>query len=142
MRLRLLDDIEIGERTLGKGTYLYAEMSGFGSQRVKGSVTSLLAGDEIVKVSLSLYDTDGLEGLYVPRSSFRETATDVASTAMSGNMSVSGGMDNTFTQWGVQAINNAYQRTANAISKNIRKNKAKLKYGTFVYLVNTAEKDN
>ena len=142
VRLRLLDDIEIGERTLGKGTYLYAEMSGFGSQRVKGSVTSLLAGDEIVKVSLSLYDTDGLEGLYVPRSSFRETATDVASTAMSGNMSVSGGMDNTFTQWGVQAINNAYQRTANAISKNIRKNKAKLKYGTFVYLVNTAEKDN
>lgn len=142
VRLRLLDDIEIGDRTLDKGTYLYAEMSGFGSQRVKGSVTSLLAGDEIVKVSLSLYDTDGLEGLYVPRSSFRETATDVASSAMSGNMSVSGGMDNTFTQWGVQAINNAYQRTANAVAKNIRKNKAKLKYGTRVYLVNTAEKNN
>lgn len=43
---------------------------------------------------------------------------------------------------GSQAINNAYQRTANALSKNIRKNKAKLKYGTFVYLVNSREKKN
>lgn len=141
VRLRLLDDIEIDETTLVKGSYLYAEMSGFGNQRVKGSVTSILVHDELVKVSLSLYDTDGLEGLYVPKSSFRETANEVASSAMSGNMSVNNnGNDNTFSQWGIQAINNAYQRTANAISKNIRKNKAKLKYGTYVYLVNSKEK--
>ena len=38
--------------------------------------------DELIKVSLSLYDTDGLEGLYVPGSSFRETTKDVASGAM------------------------------------------------------------
>lgn len=141
VRLRLLDDIEIDETTLVKGSYLYAEMSGFGSQRVKGNVTSILVHDELVKVSLSLYDTDGLEGLYVPKSSFRETANEVASSAMSGNMSVNNnGNENTFSQWGIQAINNAYQRTANAISKNIRKNKAKLKYGTYVYLVNSKEK--
>lgn len=143
VRLRLLDDIEINEVTLKKGSYLYAEMSGFGGQRVKGYVTSILVHDELVKVSLTLYDTDGLEGLYVPKSSFRETANEVASSAMSGNMSVNNsGETNAFSQWGIQAINNAYQRTANAISKNIRKNKAKLKYGTFVYLVNSKEKKN
>lgn len=143
VRLRLLDDIEINEVTLKKGSYLYAEMSGFGGQRVKGNVTSILVHDELVKVSLTLYDTDGLEGLYVPKSSFRETANEVASSAMSGNMSVNNnGETNAFSQWGIQAINNAYQRTANAISKNIRKNKAKLKYGTFVYLVNSKEKKN
>ena len=141
VRLRLLDDIEIGEVTLAKGSYLYAEMSGFGGQRVKGNVSSILVNDDLVKVSLTIYDTDGLEGLYVPKSSFRETANDVASSAMSGSMSINNGSsDNTFSQWGIQAINNAYQRTANAISKNIRKNKAKLKYGTFVYLVNASEK--
>ena len=59
-----------------------------------------------------------------------------------GGMSVNERSNNTFTQWGVQAINNAYQRTANAIAKNIKKNKAKLKYGTFVYLVNSQEKKN
>jgi len=35
----------------------------------------------------------------------------------------------------MQAIQNAYQRTSNALSKAVKKNKAKLKYGTFVYLV-------
>ena len=73
VRLRLLDDVEINETVVPKGSYLYATMSGFGNQRVKGSVKSILVDDELVKVSLSLYDTDGLEGLYVPGSTFRET---------------------------------------------------------------------
>lgn len=37
-------------------------------------------------------------------------------------------------------MTNAYQKTSNAISKAIKKNKVKLKYGTFVYLVNGKEK--
>lgn len=143
VRLRLLDDIEIGSVVMPKGSYIYAIMSGFGSQRVKGSVKSLLYKDELIKVSLSIYDTDGLEGLYVPSSSFRETSKEVASSAMSGNISMNqGSYDNSLAQWGMQAIQNAYQRTTNAISKSIKKNSAKLKYGTFVYLVNGKEKNN
>lgn len=142
VRLRLLDDVEINETVVPKGSYIYAIMSGFGSQRVKGNVKSILVDDELVKVSLSLYDTDGLEGLYVPGSSFRETAQDVASGAMSGTMSLNNGTTgNSFSQWGMQAVQNAYQRTSNAISKAIKKNKAKLKYGTHVYLVNSREKN-
>lgn len=143
VRLRLLDDIEIGSVVMPKGSYIYAIMSGFGSQRVKGSVKSLLYKDELIKVSLSIYDTDGLEGLFVPSSSFRETSKEVASSAMSGNISMNqGSYDNSLAQWGMQAIQNAYQRTTNAISKSIKKNSAKLKYGTFVYLVNGKEKKN
>lgn len=137
VRLRLLDDVEIGEAVLKSGTYLYATMNGFGSQRVKGKVQSVLVDDRLVKVNISLYDTDGLEGLYVPESSFRETSKDVASGAVTGNMSLnSGSYGNSLSQWGMQAIQNAYQKTSNAIGKTIKKNKAKLKYGTFVYLVN------
>ena len=143
VRLRLLDDVEIDGKVVSKGSYLYATMSGFGSQRVKGSIKSLLVEDELVKVNLSLYDTDGLEGLYVPSSSFRETTQDVASNALSSTMSINNGnAGNSFAQWGMQAIQNAYQRTSNALSKAVRKNKAKLKYGTFVYLVNGREKRN
>ena len=143
VRLRLLDDVEIDGKVVPKGSYLYATMSGFGSQRVKGSIKSLLVEDELVKVNLSLYDTDGLEGLYVPSSSFRETTQDVASNALGSTMSINNGSTgNTFAQWGMQAIQNAYQRTSNALSKAVRKNKAKLKYGTFVYLVNGREKRN
>lgn len=141
VRLRLLDDVEIGELVVPKGAYLYATMSGFGSQRVKGIIKSLMVADELVKVSLALYDTDGLEGLYVPGSTFRETTQDVASSALGSNVSMNNGTGgNSFTQWGMQAVQNAYQRTSNAISKSVKKNKAKLKYGTFVYLVNDKER--
>ena len=37
---------------------------------------------------------------------------------------------------GIQAVNNAFNKTSNAISKAIKKNRANLKYGTFVYLIN------
>lgn len=141
IRLRLLDDVEIGELVVSKGAYLYATMNGFGSQRVKGNVKSLMVADELVKVNLSIYDTDGLEGLYVPSSTFRETSKDVASSALGSNVNMNNGTTgNSFTQWGMQAVQNAYQRTSNAISKSVKKNKAKLKYGTFVYLVNDKEK--
>ena len=143
VRLRLLDDVEINETVVKSGSYLYAIMSGFSSQRVKGTINSVLVNDEIIKVSLSLYDTDGLEGLYVPSSSFRETSKDVASGAFNNNMSMNtGGNGNSLTQWGMQAIQNAYQKTSNAISKNIKKNKVNLKYGTFVYIINSQEKRN
>ena len=140
VRLRLLDDIEINDVVVSKGSYLYATMSGFGSQRVKGNVQSIMVDDDIVKVSLALYDTDGLEGLYVPSSQFRETTKDVGSGALSNTSSLTNSSTtsgNSLATWGAQTITNAVQKTSNAISKAIKKNNAKLKYGTFVYLINS-----
>ena len=140
VRLRLLDDVEINEHVVKRGSYLYATMSGFSSQRVKGNINSIMVDDELVKVNLSLYDTDGLEGLYVPSSQFRETSKDVASGAVSGNMNMNtSGTGSSFSQWGMQAVQNAYQKTSNAIGKAIKKNKVKLNYGTFVYIINSKE---
>ena len=140
VRLRLLDDIEINDVVVPKGSYLYATMSGFGSQRVKGNVQSIMVDDDIIKVSLALYDTDGLEGLYVPSSQFRETTKDVGSGALSNTSSLTNSSTtsgNSLATWGAQTITNAMQKTSNAISKAIKKNNAKLKYGTFVYLINS-----
>ena len=137
VRLRLLDDVEIGGLFVPKGTYLYATMSSFGKQRVKGKIESVFVGDQIKTISLSIYDTDGLEGLYVPSSSFRETTKDIGSSAVQQSMSLDGSSSkNSVSQWAGQAIQQAYQRTSQAISKAIRKNKVKLKYGTRVYLIN------
>ena len=142
VRLRLLDEIEINEVIVPKGAYIYAIMSGFGSQRVKGNVKSIMVDDNIIKVNLSLYDTDGLEGLYVPGGSFRETTKDVGSGALNNTSALTSSTttsSNSLASWGTQAASNAIQKTSNAISKAIRKNSAKLKYGTFVYLINSRE---
>ena len=127
VRLRLLDDVEIGTLFMPRGSYLYAIMNGFSSQRVKGTVKSILLYDEIVKVNLSLYDTDGLEGLYVPGSSFRETARDVAGAATGSTMSINNGSSgNALSQWGMQAVQNAYQRTTSAVGKVIDRKSTRL----------------
>ena len=111
-------------------------MSGVGTQRVKGNVKSIMVDDDIIKVNLSLYDTDGLEGLYVPSSQFRETTKDVSSGALSNTSTLTNTTStagSNLATWGAQAVSNAVQKTSNAISKN----SAKLKYGTFVDLINS-----
>jgi conjugative transposon TraM protein len=140
VRLRLLDDIEINGITVGKGTYLYASMSGFGKQRVKGKVESIFFDEEIFKVNLSLYDTDGLEGLYVPMSSFRETTQDIASSATQGgnNLTENSTGGTGIKSWASQAMSNATQKAMSALGKNVKKNKVKLKYGTKVYLIDSS----
>lgn len=142
VRLRLLDDIEVSGITIKKGTYLYAIMSGFGSQRVKGTVKSIFVNDDLVKINLSIYDTDGLEGLYVPESSFRETAKEVGSQTLNTTPSFNTGttVESAFVQWGMNAVQQGTQKISQAVSKNIKKNRVKIKYGTFVYLVNSKEK--
>lgn len=144
VRLRLLDDIEIGDVTVKKGTYLYAIMSGFGKQRVNGKVESVFFNDDIIRVSLSIYDTDGMEGLYVPVSSFRETAKDVASSAMQGsniidNSTTTG--NNGIKNWANQAMQNASQRVMSALGTAAKKNRVRLKYGTRVYLIDGSQRD-
>lgn len=143
VRLRLLDDVEIGDMTVKKGTYLYAQMSGFGHQRVKGTVQSIFSKEEIIRVSLSIYDTDGQEGLYVPLSSFKETGKEILGSATQGGTNI---VDNTASSTGVKgwaslAVQNASQQVMNAVGKVIRRNRVKLKYGTLVYLIDGSQQE-
>jgi len=144
VRLRLLDDVEVDHVLLKKGSYLYATMSGFSKQRIKGKISSVMVGDDLMKCNLNIYDMDGLEGLYVPASAFRETAKDIGGGVFSGgSMNVTGGLsaESAVAQFATQAIQNAYQRTSQAIAKAIKKNKVRLKYGTHVYLINGNKKN-
>ena len=119
-----------------EGSYLYATVNGFTAQRVKASVTSVLLGDQIKKIELSVYDLDGMEGFYVPSSKFREVSKDVGSNAMNMNMNFnqnSGEMS--VESMAMQSLQQALQGTTQAIGKNIRANRAKIKFNTNVYLV-------
>lgn len=140
----MLDDVGIGDKTVKKGTYLYAYVSGFGQQRVKGNIQSIFFQEEIFPVSLSIYDTDGQEGLYVPQSAFRETTKEVLGSATQGGTNI---VDNNTTStgikgWASQAVQNASQQVMNAVNKVVRRNRVKLKYGTLVYLIDGSQQEN
>lgn len=143
VRLRLLDDVVINDVTMKRGTYIYATMSGFSKQRVQGSVNSVLVDEKIQKVNLRIYDMDGMEGLYVPQSSFKETAKDIASSATNSSLNMSNtSSGNNIAQWAMQGVQNATQQVSSAISKAIKKNKVRIKYGTKVYLFNSKNGSN
>ena len=137
LRFKLLDDVVIKNTTLKKGTYLYGTVTGFGQQRVMATITSILIGDMFVKVNLSVFDNDGMEGFYVPESAFRDMMKDAGAQAMQSNISFeSDGYGLSGEALALQALQNMYQSASSAVSSNIRKNKARIKYNTIVYLVN------
>lgn len=137
IRIRLLDDVIINDVLLKKGTYLYALVTGFGAQRVKAKISSILVGNKHIKVALNIYDNDGIEGFYVPSSAFRDLAKEAGSQALGQNITMnSNSQEQNLETFAFQTLQGIYQSTTSAISNNIKKNKAKLKYNTVVYLIN------
>ena len=143
LRFKLLDDVTVSDVKLRKGTYLYGTVSGFGQQRVMANVTSILVGDRFIKVDLSVFDNDGMEGFYVPASEFRDFVKDASASTVQQNISFEsdGGYGSGISGEAIalQALQNMYNSATSAISSNIRKNKAKIKYNTIVYLINSDE---
>ena len=140
IRLRLSEDIEIEGDILKKGSYLYANVTGFSAQRVMANVTSVLIGDEIKKIDLAVYDLDGMEGFYVPSSNFREVSRDIGANSMNMSMNVNQNGGQNLESMAMQSLQQALQGTTQAMSKNIRSNKAKIKFNTNIYLVDTSSK--
>ncbi|NQX54476.1 conjugative transposon protein TraM [Pedobacter panaciterrae] len=137
IRLRLLEDIRAGKFLVRKGTYLYALITGFGDQRVTLGVKSILQDGKILPVKLELYDTDGLPGLYVPESAFREFSKDLGGNSMQGvNLQ---GNSTDANQFLMSSLDKMFQSTSSAIASLIRRNKAKVKYNSYIYLIDPEE---
>lgn len=134
IRIRLLDDIYIGTALVKKNSYIFATIEGYQSQRVTLTITSVMIGDQIYPIDLTVYDNDGIEGIYVPDSEFREFSKNIGGqgTQTLGQGGSQGGGTNGVL---AQLLANMTQNTSQAVSKTIRKNKVNVKYGTFLYLV-------
>jgi conjugative transposon TraM protein len=133
LRIRLLEDMMAGHFLVKQGTYLYAEISGFTGQRVLLTINSIMQDDQLLPVKLSIYDNDGLPGLYVPASAFRDFTKDLGSGASQG-VTLQQSADNN-NQMVMSIMQRMFESTTTAVSKLIRQNKAKLKYNTLVYLI-------
>src|SRR5690606_33501938 len=139
LRIRLLDDIMVGGTLLEKGSYLYALIAGYDSQRVKLSITSVMLDDKIFPINLSIYDNDGMEGLYVPASVFREFSKDLGGNT-TGGMNIQMEQDpSSMNQLYMSALQKIFTSSSQAMAKSIRQNKVNLKYGTFIYLIDQEE---
>ena len=134
IRFRLLEDINVGKHKINKGTILYGQISGFSLQRVNLNVVSILKDGNILPVNLSVFDMDGMKGLYIPQSDFREMLREMGSNSVQGTQMDSGG-ESFFTS----LFSSLFSSTSKTIASMIRQNKAKLKYNSYLYLINDKE---
>ncbi len=130
IRFRLLEDIFVGNRKIGKGSILYGQISGFSMQRVDLKIVSVFTQGEIFPVNLSIYDVDGMKGLYVPQSVFRDMIREMGSNSVQGTQMDMGGQG-FFTSIGSKL----FTSTSKSIANLIKTNKAKLKYNSYVFLI-------
>ena len=143
LRFKLLDNVTVNGTKLKKGTYLYGTVTGFGQQRVRATITSILIAGKFINVNLSVFDNDGMEGFYVPESAFRDFMKEAGSSTVQQNISFESengyGSGISGEAIALQALQNMYNSATSAVAANIRKNRAKIKYNTIVYLINSDE---
>ena len=143
IRLRLLDDINVGRYLIKKDTYLFALISGFSGQRVTLTIKSVLYGGKILPVKLEVYDLDGLAGLYVPESAFRDFTKDLGNNTIQGVTIDSGsGTGAATSRFVMSTADKMFKSTSSAIAGLIRKNKARIKYNSYLYLIDDEAQQN
>ena len=130
IRFRLLESILVGSRKIEKGAILYGQISGFSMQRVDLKILSVFTNGELLPVNLSVYDLDGIKGLYVPQSVFRDMIREMGSNSVQGTQIDMDGRG-FFTSIGSKL----FASTSKSIANVIKTNKAKLKYNSYVFLI-------
>ncbi|MFC3560172.1 conjugative transposon protein TraM [Pedobacter jamesrossensis] len=130
--IRLLSDVRVGMTLLKKGTLLYALINGFSPQRVLLSISSIAFNGEILPVNLEVYDLDGIKGIYIPASLYREFSRELASNGITGLSAESSGRQN---EQIMSLLGRMFQSTQGAVNKLIRSNKAKINYPSRIYLL-------
>ena len=133
VRLRLLESMAVDERIIPKNSIVV------GSTKIQGerlciTITSIENGRMIIPVELSVYDTDGQEGIFIPNSMEVSAAKEVAAN-MGGSMGSSISISSDAKAQLVSDVGKGLiQGTSQYIAKKMRTIKVHLKAGYQVLL--------
>lgn len=118
VQLRLLDDMTVQDVVIPRGTLVYG-VGNFGSERVAVQITSVQLRNRIYPIKLSVYDMDGLPGIYVPNIIGVQEGRQATAQAIGGvNINTSMGTNigqaaaASAAQAGVRGVQNLFQRKA------------------------------
>jgi len=133
VKLRLLEPMAVDERIIPKGSIIV------GATKIQGerlciTVTSIENGRMIIPVELSVYDTDGQEGIFIPNSMEVSAAKEIAAN-MGGSMGSSINISSDAkAQLASDLGKGLIQGTSQYVAKKMRTIKVNLKAGYQVLL--------
>ncbi|MBV4357311.1 conjugative transposon protein TraM [Pinibacter aurantiacus] len=129
IKLQLVEEVYINGVLVPKGQSIYGEV-GLQNERLKIEIHSICRGSSILPVKLSVYDLDGMEGIYMPGAIGRDVAkqsTDQAIQSM--------GISSLDPSIGAQAASAGIQAAKSLIGKKVKQVRVSVRAGYQVLLL-------
>jgi Conjugative transposon, TraM len=134
IKLRLLNDVRINGHLIPKNQFIYG-IATLNGERLKIQFSSIRSGQNILPVSLEVYDMDGLAGIYISGSINRDVAKQSTDQAI-GSMNLAT-LDPSI---GAQAAGAGIQAAKTLLSRKVKLVKVTIKTGYKVLLKDSKEK--
>ena len=128
VKLRLADDVYINGILIPKDNFVFGTASLTG-ERLKITVHSIRYQNSLLPVDLSIYDIDGMEGIYIPGAISRDVAKQSADNALQ-NINV----NSIDPSVGTQALGMGIEAGKNLLSKKAKLIRVTVKAGYKVLL--------
>lgn len=135
VKLVLLQDVGISGVTIPKDQFVFG-VCALNNERLTINVNSIQYNNSIYPVSLSVYDIDGLEGIYVPGAIVRDAAKKTSNQTIQEIQ-----MNSLDPSLEIQAASAGIEAAKGILSKKTKMVRVTVKAGYKVYLVNKNAKD-
>ena len=136
VKLRLVNDVYINGMLIPKDNFLFGEAT-LNGERLDIKISSLRYQNSLFPVELSVYDMDGMNGIYIPGAITRDVAKQSADRAIQGI-----GLTTLDPSLGAQAASAGIEAARDLISKKVKLIKVTVKAGYQVLLRDEKQKQN
>jgi len=136
VKFRLMNDIFINGTKIPKDNFLFGTASLKG-ERLTININSIRYNNSLFPVDLSVYDMDGLIGIYIPGAINRDVAKASADRSMQTL-----GVASLDDSWGAQAAGAGIEAAKSLLSKKVKLVKVVVKAGYQVLLRDEKEKES
>ena len=131
VKMRLLNDVYINGKLISKDQFIYGVAS-INGERLTIAINSVRNSNSLFPVSLSAYDLDGIEGIYIPGEITRDVAKQSSDQAMQSLQFMT--MDQSLK---TQAANAGLQAAKGLFSKKVKLIRVTVKAGYKILLKDT-----
>ena len=135
IKLRLESDIFLQGTIIPKNTFLYG-MAALKGERLEVKINNIQYRNSIFPVELTVYDMDGIDGIYIPGAINRDVAKSSADRSIQ-TLGLTGLTDS----WGAQAAGMGIEAAKSLISKKAKLIKVVVKAGYQVLLYDEKQKN-
>lgn len=134
VKLRLVNDVYINGMLIPKDNFLFGEAK-LNGERLDIEIGSIRYQNSLFPVQLSVYDMDGMNGIYIPGAITRDVAKQSADRTIQGI-----GLTSVDTSLGAQAASAGIEAARDLISKKVKLVKVTVKAGYQVLLRDEKQK--